>query len=258
MRYDQDLESTTDRLHAMLKQQSYYFDECYEYLMLPKQSSLREWRQRICEWYYSVIDHAQHDRSVAALSINLLDRYVMIKFGASIVNRREYYLVAMTCLAIGSKLSITRITRRCHISFEFLLGDGNRKFTVGEMEAMECDILMQLKWRFHPPIVSEFVCELFELIPRWENDLDWRQHAFEHALYAVELNVVADDPSKTPAIFAYVCILSALRSKPIPRIYGNIFYRNVSLVLNLTPEVVVDKVNNVRRLMRNALQATQA
>lgn len=255
--YDQDLESTTDRLHAMLKQQTHYFEECYEYLMAQEQSNLREWRHRICEWYYNVIDHTQHDRSVAALSINILDRYIKIKFGARTVDRREYYLVAMTCLTIGSKLSITRITRRCHISIEFLLGNGNKKFAVGEMEAMERDILMRLNWRFHPPIVSEFVYELFELIPRWDNDLEWRQHAFEHALYAAELSVVADTPSKTPGILAYICILSALRSKPIPQVYGNIFHRNASIVLNLTPEIVADKVDHVHRLMHSALLATQ-
>jgi len=254
MQYDEDPESTTDRLHVMIKQQSHYFDECYDYIMAPKQSRLREWRQRICEWYYGVLDQTQHDRAVASLSINLLDRYIMVKFGAETIGRREYYLVAMTCLMLGSKLSVTRLTRRCHISIDFLIYGSEKKFTVGEVETVERDILIQLEWRFHPPLVSEFIHELFQLIPRWDRDMEWRQLAFEHAIYAAELSTIVGDPIKNSAIMAYVCVLSALQTKPIPPIYRNTFDCNASLVMNLSPDKVTSKVDDIHCLICNAFR----
>ena len=59
-----------------------------------------QWRSRICEWSYQVIDHFDYDREIVAVSLSYLDRYLCKRP----VNKRTFQLVAMTTLYLACKL----------------------------------------------------------------------------------------------------------------------------------------------------------
>jgi len=59
-----------------------------------------DWRSKICEWSYQVIDHFDYDREIVAVSLSYLDRYLCKRP----VNNRTFQLVAMTTLYMACKL----------------------------------------------------------------------------------------------------------------------------------------------------------
>ena len=59
-----------------------------------------DWRSKICEWSYQVIDHFNYDREIVAVSLSYLDRYLCKRP----VNKRTFQLVAMTTLYLACKL----------------------------------------------------------------------------------------------------------------------------------------------------------
>ena len=60
----------------------------------------QNWRSKICEWSYQVIDHFDYDREIVAVSLHYLDRYLSKRP----VNKRTFQLVAMTTLYLACKL----------------------------------------------------------------------------------------------------------------------------------------------------------
>ena len=201
------------------------------------------------EWSFEVIDHTEHDRSVAALAINFLDRFAAAKSIDSQLTQREYSLAAMTCLTLASKLYLSRHNYSCHISINYVLRLAHGSYTQTDVEASELDVLATLKWMIHPPIATEFIEYLFHLVPRWANDRAVRITAFEHARYASELALVSCVPHSEPGRMALACVLSGLQD--IPSTIHNAFVRNVAHAMGLTPEGVVHERECVAFLIRS-------
>ena len=91
-----------------------------------------DWRGKICEWSYQVIDHFDYDREIVAVSVHYLDRYLCQRP----VNKRTFQLCAMTTLFMACKLydlnklrmsAIIELSRGC--------------FTEEHITAMEMSIL---------------------------------------------------------------------------------------------------------------------
>lgn len=201
------------------------------------------------EWYFEVIDHTEHDRSVAALAVNFLDRFAAAKSIGGQLTQREYSLAAMTCLTLASKLYLSRHNYACHISVNYVLRLAHGSYTQNDVEASELEVLATLKWMVHPPIVPEFIEYLFHLIPRWENDRAIRTTAFEHARYASELALVSCVPHSEPGRMALACVLSGFQD--IPCAIRNAFVRNVAHAVGLTPEGVARERECVTFLIRS-------
>jgi len=60
----------------------------------------KEWRERICEWSYEVVDHFDIQREVVSVSINCLDRFLATTY----VNMKIFQLAAVTTLYIAIKI----------------------------------------------------------------------------------------------------------------------------------------------------------
>uniref|UniRef100_A0A7S4WBA6 Cyclin N-terminal domain-containing protein n=1 Tax=Ditylum brightwellii TaxID=49249 RepID=A0A7S4WBA6_9STRA len=71
----------TDQLTAMLRQELSYTST-----LSPQQHALGsptslprdEWRRKICEWSYKVVDHFKYDREVVSVSMNYFDRFLVL------------------------------------------------------------------------------------------------------------------------------------------------------------------------------------
>lgn len=251
LHYDYELETTAECLANMLKKQIIYFGHCVKATKAPSPFNYLKWRSHMLEWYFEVIDHAEHDRSVAALAINLLDRFAAAKSIEGALNQRDYSLAAMTSLTLASKLYLSRHNRCSHISINYVRRLAHGSYTQDDVEAAEREMLQTLKWMVHPPIVPEFIEYIFHLIPRWEGDRTVRATMFEHARYASELALVSCVPHSEPAHMAFACILSG--SQDIPHTIRNAFVRNVSQAMGLTPDDVARDRECVAHLIRGVV-----
>lgn len=115
-----------------------------------------EWREEMCEWSYTVIDHCDIDREAVAISFSFLDRFL----AKMQCNRKQFKLAAMTALYLAVKLF-----SRKRIKAQSLAELSCGHFTAGNIEAMELIILDVLSWRTHPPTPVTFVYHIFLLLP---------------------------------------------------------------------------------------------
>jgi Cyclin, N-terminal domain len=265
--YDHDLDTTTEILQVMLKKQEIYL------LPLSKERSPEDksekWRAQIIQWFFDVVDHTEHDRSVVSLAVNILDRYVDIKAPSPIQNRRDYSLAAITCLMLGSKLYVSRHTRGCHISIPYILHLAKpATYSKDDIEALELDVLLSIRWLVHPPIVPEYIEHIFHLLPRWERDSMWRRKVIEQSRYAAEVTLMNDALSPksasivtmlerfSPARLAVACVWWAIEFG-VPEVKENsptcsvrtVFWRNVVRSLCLSPSDVSIERNCVTQNM---------
>lgn len=90
------------------------------------------WREKICEWKYSVIDHFNFSREVVSVSIHYLDRYLATRQ----VNKKTFQLAAMTCLFLAIKLY-----EPGRLSMTSMIELSRGYFTVDQMATMEMSIL---------------------------------------------------------------------------------------------------------------------
>lgn len=93
-----------------------------------------DWRSKICEWSYQVIDHFDYDREIVAVSLHYLDRYLCRRS----VDKRTFQLVSMTCLHTACKLYSPR---RQQLSMASLIQLSRGYFTEEQIFATERSIL---------------------------------------------------------------------------------------------------------------------
>ena len=107
----------------------------------------------MCEWCYQVVDFRKFRRETVGIGMSYLDRYLCSPKGKKALgDRKEYQLVAMTCLYIAIKL---------HEPLEMetsLLADLSRGcYTEMEFANMDQTILESLIWRVNGPTSLGFV-----------------------------------------------------------------------------------------------------
>lgn len=141
-----------------------------------------EWRRKICQWAFKVVDHFRLDREVVSCALNIFDRYLAAKpvsasFGDSCpcpscqrsIDSRCFQLTAMTSLYLAMKVhsdnsdeSISPYRRLRLTSFVEL---SRGQFCAEDITAMESKILTELKWKVHPPTPMTAVSYLLRLMP---------------------------------------------------------------------------------------------
>ena len=93
-----------------------------------------DWRSKICEWSYQVIDHLDYDREIVAVSMHYLDRYLAKRT----VDKRTFQLLAMTTLHLATKLYSPRHQQ---LSIHILRNLSRGYFDEEHITAMEESIL---------------------------------------------------------------------------------------------------------------------
>ena len=93
-----------------------------------------DWRSKICEWSYQVIDHLDYDREIVAVALHYLDRYLCWRSA----DKRTFQLVSMTCLHMACKLYSPR---RQQLSMASLIQLSRGYFTEEQIFATERSIL---------------------------------------------------------------------------------------------------------------------
>ena len=114
-----------------------------------------EWRKKICQWSFKVIDHFKIDREIVSVAMNILDRYVAKETNhlytnsmgtcegencAESVDSRVFQLAAMTSLYLSIKLCDTdecqySSSRKLRLNYFVELSRG--QFCADEITQME-------------------------------------------------------------------------------------------------------------------------
>lgn len=199
-----------DKVEAMMRQEQTVY--LYRRYMKPPPNAkylhedpqdMAVWREKICHWTYSVIDHFELSRKTVAVSINLFDRYL-----ATQGNRCDgglALLISLTTLYIAIK-----VHERKKIKLSTLTELSRSQFTGADIEEMEIKILQSLSWLVHPPTVVDFISHLLKFLPP-SVSMPVRQNVFELSRYMAELSVC--DPffmehhSSTVAFAAIINVL---------------------------------------------------
>lgn len=134
-------------------------------------SQQHEWRSKICEWCYRIIDHFQYDREVVSIAMDYFDRMLLSKcFGSFPVPSSTYQLTAMSSLYIAIKChgdhgddeSCHRNHRLCINSYVEL---SRGQFTRTQILSMEQTILETLEWKVNPITPMCFVSYFVRMFP---------------------------------------------------------------------------------------------
>jgi len=162
-----ETQESPDRLALMLRQEggqyrvSDYLKDNEELRKKAAKPVDEDCRVKMCEWCYQVVDFCKFRRETVGIGMSYLDRYLCSDMGKQALgDRKEYQLVAMTCLYVAIKL---------HEPLEMetsLLADLSRGcYTEMEFANMEQKILMALLWRVNGPTMLGFVQQYLLFLP---------------------------------------------------------------------------------------------
>jgi len=234
-----------DGVQSMLRQEETFY-KCTDYIntleeknqVLPNMEVLNEfWRDKICEWYYEVVDLFEISREVVSISLNLLDRF-LAKVSCE---KAQFQLAAIATLNIAIKLQETRPLK---LATFMKLSRGC--FTVENIIDCEFLILQTLSWHVHPPTSLSFARIFLKLLPSSiplltkNNMLEYSEFMLEVAV--CEYSLVASRPS----VLAFAAILNSIQdigSVQFPSFAYDRFLEDIyQLVgLNIDPEVTATK-----------------
>ena len=141
-------------------------------------------RVKMCEWCYQVVDFCKFRRETVGIGMSYLDRYLCSDKGKKALgDRKEYQLVAMTCLYIAIKL---------HEPLEMetsLLADLSRGcYTEMEFANMEKKILEAIIWRVNGPTSLGFIQHFMLFLPDQIHSVV-SNAVFDYARFQTELAV---------------------------------------------------------------------
>jgi predicted metal-binding protein len=195
-----------------------------------------EWRRKITQWSFKVIDHFKIDREVVSTAMNILDRYLAVgtanHYGGDIcpcpacqntVDSRTFQLAAMTTLYLAMKASdsVDDHSTSCRkLRLDSFVELSRGQFCAEDILAMERAVLQELQWKVYPPTPMAAVSYLLRLMPSHtelpcyvRKNYDLVLHVLhELSRYLTELSVCLGSVCvvNTPSQVAYAAILLSM------------------------------------------------
>lgn len=135
------------------------------------------WRCRICEWCYSVVDHYGVSREIVSFAMNYFDRLISkIALESSLTNKkicsREYQLVATACLFVATKVHSSIVLcsktgcKKAAIHLDSFVTLSRDQFTAEDLINAERSLLDKLDWMVNPVTPLSFVSYMLCLLNR--------------------------------------------------------------------------------------------
>ncbi|CAJ1937990.1 unnamed protein product [Cylindrotheca closterium] len=122
----------------------------------------QQWREKICEWEYQVVDHFHLRREIVGVAMNYLDRCLAT---SPAVDKSSFQLLAMTCLYVSIKLNhhTHLLIPGSNSTLQSLLELSRGFFSTQDLEQKELELLRRLEWNVHPPTPQYFLESFHEL-----------------------------------------------------------------------------------------------
>ena len=140
-----------DEINCLLHRESLY---CPSFRW-PPSLHIRN-RHQIIQWFYKLVDYFDYDREVAAISIDLLDRFVLLQNSFKTFTADRYKVIAMTCLYLAVKIYIGVAGEgKCQeekpfFSLEEYIRLHDVQMQTKDIADMELCILGTLQWKVNP------------------------------------------------------------------------------------------------------------
>lgn len=243
-----------DRIAVMLVQEENEYS-CYDYLAANEAIRRKaakpvdeDCRVKMCEWCYQVVDFCKFRRETVGIGMSYLDRYMCSKKGKKALgDRKEYQLVAMTCLYVAIKL---------HEPLEMetsLLADLSRGcYTEMEFANMEKNILEAIEWRVSGPTPLAFVLHYISFLPDIISS-SVIEAIFDYARYQTELAIGDHYFVKTkPSVVGMAALLNALEGMDSTLVPDRIVNRLVRTVVMYT-EMDLEEVETIQMRLSTIL-----
>jgi len=125
------------------------------------------WRDKICEWYYTIVDYFNYDREIVFVCMKNLDRYSMKRA----LDPKTYQLAAMASLFIVIKVYEPSNSNR-RIDVGSLRRLSQNVFSEESILLMETDMLKSLSWFIFPPTSLTFAKNLSSLLSSLMEEYD--------------------------------------------------------------------------------------
>lgn len=247
-----------DRIAIMvLQEENEYL--CFDYLIVNEALTKKaakpvdhDCRVKMCEWCYQVVDFCKFRRETVGIGMSYLDRYLCSDKGKKALgDRKEYQLVAMTCLYIAIKL---------HEPLEMetsLLADLSRGcYTEMEFANMEGKILEALVWRVSGPTALGFIQHFLMFLPETIHQAV-ATAIFDYARYQTELAVADHSCVKLrPSIVGMAALLNAVEGMDTSLLSLKVqskFIRKVVSYTSMDMDLLEDTQHRLSMLMINML-----
>jgi len=145
----------------------------------------QEFRFRMVNWCYQIVEFCKFCRDTVAISTNYLDRFLSTTEGIDArKDRKIFQLASMTCLYTAIK---THEVEAINPAFISDLSKGN--YTEEQVVDMERKIIMSLRWRLNPPTPCSFARQFLSIIPDKTMSRSEKSAAMKLAKYQTELSV---------------------------------------------------------------------
>lgn len=210
-----------------------------------------KWREKICSWYFDIVDYFHLSRQTVAISLDLFDRFFAKRGDECDEN-----------LALLASLTILYIVIKTHDTKEFKLCDIARlcvgEFLPDDILRMELKILKALKWRVNPPTIVDYIFHILFFSPANSNTPD--RTIFELSCYVAEISLFDSYFIGMPrSIIAFASILNVLEDEICPFYcpvnYKEEFLNNLFMYLGFEREE--GEVNSARKRLRSLLSTTR-
>jgi len=242
-------------LSLLLRQEAQVYPPCKDYLEPMKAAAAssevdpvsENWRRKLCEWAYEVVDHFNFDREVVFIALDYLDRFVSKSSCDTVVPlpKKDYQLLAVTAIYMAIKIhgevdSNDGPRRKLRIDAFYELS--RKQFNVESIEKTERIMLQALNWNVNPPTALKFVSTLLSLCPKWQGGGTTSSHSsvlggiYDVARYLTELSVCQSSFTFTTntSLTAYAALVCALEcsntttTKPLPYQVRVLFLNNIA------------------------------
>lgn len=186
-----------------------------------------QWRHKMCDWSYDVVDHFGFDREVVSISMNFFDRYVAStcvegksdeklkddrfpsrkrpRDEAFELNMKNAQLLGMTTLFLAIKVHGNQERsdgqgKTC-LQIKRFVELSRGQFTEVDILSMEQSVLYTLNWSINPPTPARFVTSFINyigictgLISNLNTDFnrkdDVKIAVYELSLYLIEVSML--------------------------------------------------------------------
>jgi len=164
-------------------------------------------RYLMASWCNDLCDFCHYNRDLAAMTMINVDRYTSTPQGYStLFDRERYQLCVMAAFYLGAK-----ITQPEALDPQSVASLSKGKMTRADIEQMEMDILVALKWRVNPPTALTFAEHMFESFPAYVMDSETKSQLLD--MTKVQLEASTTDYKlclHRPSRLAFGAVLNAL------------------------------------------------
>lgn len=170
-------------------------------------------RARLCEWYYSAVDHYSIDRRIVSFALDFFDRYVILSS-----YQGNTQLVGLTCLYMAIKIHSSCEKQLPLIVVARMMNPrpvGTIEDHCRMMEIMELRICKAFEWYLMPPVPALFMDVLHLVLDEYLKDQchgGLKNSIKDLSQYLIELSVAHGKyfAGMRPSSVAFAAVLVAI------------------------------------------------